>query len=40
VKYAIKVLQDEQLCEQLSIAAKNKHTEVTWLKAANQFLNI
>jgi glycosyltransferase involved in cell wall biosynthesis len=40
VKYAIKVLQDEQLCEQLSIAAKNKHTEVTWLKTANQFLNI
>jgi glycosyltransferase involved in cell wall biosynthesis len=40
LKYAIKVLQDEQLCEQLSIAAKNKYTEVTWLKAANQFLNI
>ena len=40
VKYAIKVLQDEQLCEQLSIAAKNKHTEVSWLNAANQFLNI
>lgn len=40
VKYAIKVLHDEQLCEHLSIAAKIKHTEVTWLKAANQFLNI
>jgi len=40
VKYAIKVLQDEQMCEQLSIGAKNKYTEVTWLKAANQFLNI
>lgn len=40
VKYAIKVLHDEQLCEQLSIAARNKYTEVTWLNAANQFLNI
>jgi hypothetical protein len=28
------------LCEQLSIAAKNKHTEMTWLKAANQFLYV
>ena len=39
VKYAISVLQDEQLCEKLSIAAKNKHTEMNWLKAANKFLN-
>jgi glycosyltransferase involved in cell wall biosynthesis len=40
VKYAIKVLQEEQLCEQLSIAAKKKYTELNWMKAANQFLDI
>lgn len=40
VKYANKVLQEEQLCAQLSIAAKKKYTEMNWVKAANQFLNI
>jgi glycosyltransferase involved in cell wall biosynthesis len=40
VKYAIKVLQEEQLCEQLSIAAKKKYSELNWIKAANQFLDI
>ena len=40
VKYAIKVLKDDQLCLQLSIAAKNKYIEMNWLKVANQFLDI
>lgn len=40
VKYANKVLQEEQLCEQLSIAAKKKYSEMNWMNAANQFLNI
>jgi glycosyltransferase involved in cell wall biosynthesis len=40
MKYANKVLQEEQLCEKLSIAAKNKYIEMNWLKVANQFLDI
>lgn len=40
VKYALKVLMDDQLCGQQSVAAKNKYIEMNWKKVANQFLDI
>lgn len=40
VEYATKVLTDDQLFDAMSTAAMGRYTEMNWLKAANQFLNI
>lgn len=40
VEYATRVLTDDQLFGAMSSAAMGRHTEMNWLKAANQFLNI
>ncbi len=40
VEYTNRVLIDDELCEKLSLAAKNKHSGMNWLKAANHFLSI
>ena len=40
IKYATKVLTDDQLFGAMSSAAKVRYDGMNWLKAANQFLNI
>lgn len=40
VDYAIRVLTDDQLHGEMSSAAKVRYSEMNWLNAANQFLNI
>jgi glycosyltransferase involved in cell wall biosynthesis len=40
VEYAIRVLTDDQLHGEMSSAAKGRYSEMNWLNAANQFLNI
>ena len=40
VKYAIKILNEEQLCKQLGGNAKQLNNKKTWINAANQFISI
>jgi glycosyltransferase involved in cell wall biosynthesis len=40
VKYATKILKDDQLCLQLGENAKQINEKTTWINAANQFMSI
>jgi glycosyltransferase involved in cell wall biosynthesis len=40
LKYAIKVLNDDQMCSELVKNAKQFYKKTTWINAANQFISI